>query len=133
MRTVKPIIASNGLAILLTIVVLLPVAAVMAYIITSPLDRGLANLGIWLHERGEWSFPVFDTELRFAKIGFAIRSVVIAVGISFLYFSISNWLNQGMARARAPQSPGRQSAPTARRNHRSGCHHHRRLCAAPVH
>jgi alpha-glucoside transport system permease protein len=110
MRTVKPIIASNGLAILLTIVVLLPVAAVMAYIITSPLDRGLASLGIWLHERGEWSFPVFDTELRFAKIGFAIRSVVIAVGISFLYFSISNWLNQGMARARAPQSPGRQSA-----------------------
>jgi len=110
MRSVKTIIASNGLAILLTVLVLLPAVAVMAYIITAPLDRWLAGLGVWLHERWQWSFPVFDTELRFGKIGFAIRSVVIAVGVSFLYFWITNWLNQGMARARTPRNPGQQSA-----------------------
>ncbi len=110
MRTATPIIASNGLAILLTVVVLLPTVAVLAYVATAPLDRWLSSLGVWLHERGEWGFPVFDTELRFGKIGFAIRSVLIAVGVSFLYFWISNWLNQGLARARAASSPGRQSA-----------------------
>ncbi|NRB02854.1 MAG: sugar ABC transporter permease [Rhodobacteraceae bacterium] len=110
MRSVASIVASNGLAILLTVVVLLPTVAVFAYVATSPLDQWLSNIGVWLHNRGGWDFPVFDTELRFAKIGFAIRSVLIAVGVSFLYFWISNWLNQGMARARDPQSPGRQSA-----------------------
>ena len=110
MRSLKTLIASNGLAIVLTVLVLLPVTAVLAYVATTPLDRWLANFGIWLHERNEWSFPVFDTELRFSKIGFAIRSVVIAVGISFLYFWITNWLNQGLARFRSPKSAGRQSA-----------------------
>ena len=79
MRSVASIVASNGLAILLTVVVLLPTVAVLAYVVTSPLDQWLSNLGIWLHERSAWDFPVFDTELRFAKIGFAIRSVLIAV------------------------------------------------------
>ena len=110
MRSLKSLIASNSLAIILTVFVLLPTVAVLVYVASTPLDRWLANLGIWLHERYAWSFPVFDTELRFSKIGFAIRSVVIAVGISFLYFWITNWLNQGLARFRAPKSAGQQSA-----------------------
>ena len=43
-------------------------------------------------------------------MGFAIRIVIIAVGISFLYFAVSNWLTLGLARRTAPpSSPGRQS------------------------
>ena len=109
MRTFTPLIASNGLAIALTVVVLLPVVAIFAYTITAPIDIWLANFGIWLHERGSWSFPVFDTELRFGKIGFAIRSVCIAVMISFMYFWITNWLNQGLARLRSGKDDGKHS------------------------
>ena len=109
MRTFTPLIASNGLAIALTVVVVLPVVAVFAYTITAPIDIWLANFGIWLHERGSWSFPVFDTELRFGKIGFAIRSVCIAVMISFMYFWITNWLNQGLARLRSGKDDGKHS------------------------
>jgi len=110
MRSLKPIIASNGLAIFLTVVLLLPVTGVFAFLVTSPLDTMMANLGTWLHEYFEWSFSTFDTQERFAKIGFAIRSIFIAVGISFLYFWISNWLNMGLARVTAKNSLGRQSS-----------------------
>lgn len=110
MRSLKPIIASNGLAIFLTVVVLLPTTAVFAYLVTSPLDAWMANFGTWLHEYFEWSFSTFDTQERFAKIGFAIRSIFIAVGVSFLYFWISNWLNMGLARYTARNSIGRQSS-----------------------
>jgi len=110
MRSLKPIIASNGLAIFLTVVLLLPVTGVFAFLVTSPLDTMMANLGTWLHEYFEWSFSTFDTQERFAKIGFAIRSIFIAVGISFLYFWISNWLNMGLARVTAKKSLGRQSS-----------------------
>ena len=109
MRTIKPIIASNGLAIVLTIAILLPAIAITAYIVTAPLDDWLAQLGLSLREQYAWNLSEFDTVQRFSKVGFAIRSVIIAVGISFLYFSISNWLNMGLARVRAPQSLGRQS------------------------
>jgi len=109
MRSIKPIIASNGLAIVLTLVLLLPIMAVFAYAATAPLDDILARFGVWLHEWGAWGFPVFDTQQRFAKIGFAIRSIFIAVGVSFLYFWISNWLNIGLARYGAKGSVGRQS------------------------
>ena len=109
MRIFTPIIASNGLAIALIVSVLLPVTAIFAYTITAPLDIWLAKVGIWLHERGSWSFPVFDTELRFGKIGFAIRSVCIAVMISFMYFGITNWLNQGLARLRSGKDDGKHS------------------------
>lgn len=110
MRSLKPIIASNGLAIFLTVVLLLPVTGIFAFLLTSPLDTMMANLGTWLHEYFEWSFSTFDTQERFAKIGFAIRSIFIAVGISFLYFWISNWLNMGLARVTAKNSLGRQSS-----------------------
>lgn len=110
MRSVKPIIAGNGLAIILTVVCVLPITAIVAYTITSPLDDAMARLGTWLHERYEWSFDVFDTQERFAKIGFAIRSIFIAVGVSFLYFWISNWLNMGLARVSSPDARGRQSS-----------------------
>jgi alpha-glucoside transport system permease protein len=110
MRSLKPIIASNGLAIFLTVVLLLPVTGIFAFLVTSPLDTMMANLGTWLHEYFEWSFSTFDTQERFAKIGFAIRSIFIAVGISFLYFWISNWLNMGLARVTAKNSLGRQSS-----------------------
>lgn len=110
MRALSPKIAGNSLAIVLTVIVLLPITAVLAYVITAPLDDVLSRFGVWLHERGNWSVPIFDTELRFAKVGFAIRSIFIAVGISFLYFWITNWLNHGMARYAAPKSLGKQSA-----------------------
>ena len=109
MRTIKPVIASNGLAILLTIAILLPVIAITAYIATAPLDDAFAKLGLSLREQYAWKLPEFDTIQRFSKIGFAIRSVIIAVGVSFLYFGISNWLNMGLARVRAPGSLGRQA------------------------
>jgi alpha-glucoside transport system permease protein len=69
----------------------------------------LAKFGLWLHAVNEWSFSEFDTEERFSKIGFAIRSVIIAVGISFLYFWITNWLNMNLAMYREKASIGRQS------------------------
>ena len=109
MRSLKPIVASNGLAILLTILFLLPITAIFAFVVTTPLDDAMANLGLWMHARWEWAFPEFDTIERFAKMGFAIRSVIIAVGISFLYFGITNWLNTSLARYQAKDSLGRQS------------------------
>ena len=110
MRSLRPIVASNGLAIALTVIFVLPITGVLAYAITSPLDGLMANLGVWLHESRNWSFPVFDTIERFSKVGFAIRSILIAVGISFLYFWISNWLNAGLARYRSRNDVGRRAA-----------------------
>ena len=109
MRSLKPIVASNGLAILLTILFLLPITAIFAFVVTTPLDDAMANLGLWMHARWEWAFPEFDTIERFAKMGFAIRSVIIAVGISFLYFGVTNWLNTSLAQYQAKDSIGRQS------------------------
>ena len=110
MRSLRPIIASNGLAIALTIIFVLPITGILAYAITSPMDDWMASLGVWLHETGDWSFPVFDTIERFSKIGFAMRSIVIAVGVSFLYFWISNWLNAGLARYRTKEDLGTRAA-----------------------
>ena len=109
MRSLKPIIAGNGLAIFLTMVCLLPITAVFALVVTSPIDDLMANFGLWLHHSFGWTGPEFDTILRFSKMGFAIRVVVIAVGISFLYFGVSNWLTMGLARRSARDSLGRQS------------------------
>lgn len=110
MRSLRPIIASNGLAIALTVIFVLPITGVLAFAATSPLDEWMASLGVWIHESNNWSIPVFDTVERFTKIGFAIRSIVIAVGISFMYFGISNWLNAGLARHRTKNDVGRQAA-----------------------
>lgn len=109
MRSLKPVIASNGFAILLTVVFLLPITAIFLFVFTTPIDTMLAKFGLWLHATNEWSFSEFDTEERFSKIGFAIRSVIIAVGISFLYFWITNWLNMNLAVYREKTSIGRQS------------------------
>ena len=109
MRSLKPVIASNGLAIALTVICVLPIVGVLSYVITSPIDTWMAQFGTWLHERNAWDFDVFDTQERFAKIGFAIRSIFIAVGVSFLYFWISNWLNRGLANYAAAGAPGRES------------------------
>ena len=109
MRPIKPIIAGNGLAIFLTIVCLLPITAIFALMATSPLDDAMANLGLWLHGNFNWTALEFDTKMRFSKIGFAIRIVIIAVGISFMYFAVSNWLTLGLARYSARESLGRQS------------------------
>ncbi len=75
MRSIRPVIAGNGLAILLTVVFLLPTTAVVAFVATGPIDDFFANIGIWLHRTNEWSFPEFDTIERFSKIGFAIRAI----------------------------------------------------------
>ena len=110
MKSVRSLSAGNGIALFLTIVCLLPIVAILALIVTSPLDSAMANLGLWMRETFEWTATEFDTNARFEKIGFAIRIVFIAVGLSFLYFGVSNWLNQGLARMTAPGSIGRQSA-----------------------
>ena len=110
MRPIMKIVASNGLAILLTIICVLPITAIFAFSLTAPLDNLFSNLGLWLRESRDWSLAAIDVELRFAKISFAVRSVLIAVGISCLYFWITNWLNSGLARAQEQKSIGRQSA-----------------------
>lgn len=105
----RPVIAGNGLAIALTVIFVLPITGVLAYIATSPLDSWMVQFGTWLHDTNSWSFSTFDTQQRFAKIGFAIRSIVIAVGLSFLYYWLTNWLNQGLARVTSRGSTGRET------------------------
>lgn len=109
MSSLRPVIAGNSLAIALTIIFVLPITGILAYIITSPVDGWMTQLGTWLHESNKWSFPVLDTQERFAKIGFAIRSIAIALGLSFLYFWLSNWLNHGLARYSSKGSSGRET------------------------
>ena len=109
MHSARTLIASNSLAIFLTIVCVLPILAFYAYSISTPIDHIFANFGTWLHHKYHFLGEVSDTQMRFAKISFAIRSVIIAVSISFLYFGISTWLNGGLAKARAKKSIGRQS------------------------
>ncbi len=109
MGSIRPVIAGNGLAITLTILFVLPITAVLAFLITSPLDDWMVQLGTWLHQSNDWSFALLETQERFAKIGFAIRSIFIAVGISFLYFWLTNWLNHGLARYRSYGSTGRET------------------------
>ena len=55
MRSIRPVIAGNGLAIIITVVFLLPTTAVVAFVATGPIDD-FANIGIWLHRTNEWSF-----------------------------------------------------------------------------
>ena len=110
MRSVQSIIFSNSLAIVLTIVCVLPITAVFVFSLTAPIDDAFANFGLWLHNKYEWSVATFVTELRFAKVGFALRSVLIALFISFLYYWITNWLNFGLANFRSNKSIGKRSA-----------------------
>ena len=93
MHSIRPVIAGNGLAILLTVVFLLPTTAVFAFVASAPIDDLFAEIGVWLHQNYQWKFDEFDTIERFTKIGFALRAIIISVGVSFLYFWISNWLN----------------------------------------
>lgn len=109
MGSYRPILAGNGLAIALTVIIVLPITAILAYAVTSPLDTWMVQLGNWLHESRGWSSTLLETQERFAKIGFAIRSIIIAVGISFLYFWLTNWLNQGLARMSSKGSWGKES------------------------
>lgn len=109
MRSSFSLIAGNSLAIALTVIIVLPTLAVLAYAGTSPLDEFIANIGLWLHERYDWAVDTSLTEERFGKIGFALRSVVISVSISFFYFWLTNWLNMGLARVRSRRLEGRQS------------------------
>ena len=109
MRSIQSIIFSNSLAIVLTIVCLLPITAVFIFSLSAPIDDAFASFGLWLHSKYGWSVSTFVTELRFAKVGFALRSVVIALFISFLYYWISNWLNFGLAKIRSNKSIARRS------------------------
>ncbi len=106
MQNIKPIIAGNGIAIVLTVLLVLPITGVLAFVLTNPLDDLMMALGTWLSEHGDKPFADLEnserlalqsTQERFAKIGFAIRAIIIAVGLSFLYFWITTWLNQGYA------------------------------------
>lgn len=109
MRSISTVIASNSLAIVLTVVLLLPITALFAFSVSAPIDDLFAQFGLWLHNKYEWSLPELDTRDRFEKISFAIRAIIIAVGISFLYFWITNWLNMGLAKVREKESIGKQS------------------------
>ena len=100
MRALSPIIASNGFAIFLTIVFVLPITGSLACVVPTPQDDAMGNVGLGRHGQWQWSCPEFDTQEGFAKMGFAVRSVVIAVGISFFYVEIPNWLNASLARVR---------------------------------
>ena len=62
MRSSFPLIAGNGLAIALTVVIVLPVIAVLAFAGTAPLDDFTANMGLALHDRFEWSVERLVTE-----------------------------------------------------------------------
>ena len=109
MRSIQSVIFSNSLAIVLTIICVLPITAVFVFSLTAPVDDAFAKFGLWLHNSYGWSVSTFVTELRFAKIGFALRSVVIALFISFLYYWISNWLNFGLAKVRSNKSIAKRS------------------------
>ena len=109
MRSLTPLIAGNGIALFLTLVCLLPITTIFALAVSAPLDDAMGALGLWFHGTFDWTASEFDTRARFSKMGFAIRIVVISVGISFFYFGISNWLTMGLARRTAPKSLGRQS------------------------
>ena len=109
MRSLAAILASNGLAIALTTIIVLPITAVLAFSLTAPLDGAMAQLGLLMKDSFGWSTDAFETQERFAKIGFAIRAIIIAVGVSLLYFWVTNWLNQSLARARSGGSDGQQS------------------------
>lgn len=109
MQNVRPLIAGSGIATFLTVLLVLPITGVVAFIATNPLDNLMMALGTWLHESRGWEAAVLDTQERFAKIGFAIRSVIIAVGLSFLYFGITSWLNQRYAGIISQGSSGKQS------------------------
>ena len=109
MRSLTPLIAGNGIALFLTLVCLLPIMTIFALAVSAPLDDAMGALGLWFHGTFDWTASEFDTRARFSKMGFAIRIVVISVGISFFYFGISNWLTMGLARRTAPKSLGRQS------------------------
>ena len=111
MRSVQSIIF-NSLAIVLTIVCVLPITAVFVFSLSAPIDDTFAEFIFWLHTKYQWSVAPFVTELRFAKAGFAIRSVLIALLISFLYYWITNWLNFGLADFRSSKSIGRRSIIT---------------------
>ena len=83
MRSVQSIIFSNSLAIVLTIVCVLPITAVFVFSLTAPIDDAFANFGLWLHNKYEWSVATFVTELRFAKVGFALFATQMDNVISF--------------------------------------------------
>ena len=109
MRSSFSLVAGNSLAIALTVFIVLPTIAILAFAGTAPIDDVTAQMGLSLHDRFNWSVERSVTEERFAKMGFALRSVIIAVGVSFLYFWLTNWLNLGLARVRAKNSEGQQS------------------------
>ncbi len=112
MRSAFPIIASNGVAIALTLLLVLPVTALLAFSVTAGIDDLAGQFGLWLHRSFQWSADSSLISERFTKIGFAIRAIVIAVGISFLYFFIGNWLNRGLARYRSNGAEGLQARIT---------------------
>mgnify|MGYP001360268816 CR=1 FL=1 len=51
MRSIQSIIFSNSLAIVLTIVCLLPITAVFIFSLSAPIDDAFASFGLWLHWR----------------------------------------------------------------------------------
>jgi len=51
MRSSFSLIAGNSLAIALTVIIVLPTLAVLAYTSTAPLDGITANIGLSLHDR----------------------------------------------------------------------------------
>ena len=61
MHSIRTVIAGNGLALLLTVVILLPTTAVFAFVASAPIDDLFADIGVWLHQNYQWKFDEFDT------------------------------------------------------------------------
>ena len=56
MHSIRPVIAGNGLAIILTVVFLLPTTAVVAFVATGPIDDFFANnpISVYPNPPGSW-------------------------------------------------------------------------------
>ena len=87
MRSIKPVVASNGFAILLKVVFLLPTTAIFLYILTSPIDTLASNIGLWLHAVNEWPFPEFDTKER---LGGTLSSILFNLSQGVQIFRVHN-------------------------------------------
>ena len=89
-----PQIAGNALAIFLTLGVVLPVLGLLGFWATTPLDDAFGALGLWLRSVLDWALEPREAQQQFAKVGFALRAIFISVALSFIYYGLSNWVNQ---------------------------------------
>ena len=94
MSRLWPHYTGNALAILLTLLIVLPALGLLGFWATTPLDKAFGALGLWVRDALDWALEPREAEAQFAKIGFAIRAILMSVALSFTYYGLSNWVNQ---------------------------------------